>query len=379
MLKVQLISEAIAVLLENHSCVVWSGFGGFVTNPKPSEINEAKGLIYPPGRSLSFNVHLQNNDGLLAQFVAAQDKLSYAEALVSIEHAAEILKEQLRDKQSVNLNALGVLHLSDEGALEFEPHKKVWADDASFGLPVVGLPNKLSVAPVVVKEEKKAAIAPVIAPIEEPQQLETPKEISIVEGKKRKRSPLWAAAMWIPLAIGAGYLLHAGMDSNGSQLASLNPFKGSPCIGDYVPRYTEEKFAIEWSDNAGFEDYVKAHPSVEQFRYDFDKEEPSPTGIRVKTTAPKISSTTPVAKTTAAISASKLGMHFIVAGAFREENNATKLVRKLRQQGFDATVFSHERGLHHVSYGSYTNRDSANVALATIKAKENAQAWIKKH
>lgn len=69
--------------------------------------------------------------------------------------------------------------------------------------------------------------------------------------------------------------------------------------------------------------------------------------------------------------------YYVVAGVFREEQNADNLVIELRNQGYNAEKFCKIGNLHAVSFGVYTSRSEAEREMQRIKKEENPEAWIK--
>lgn len=71
------------------------------------------------------------------------------------------------------------------------------------------------------------------------------------------------------------------------------------------------------------------------------------------------------------------GNYHIVAGAFREEENAEKKTRQLREKGFQARQIGQNKwGLYQVVYSSFPNKAEALAALRTIKRTDNEAAWL---
>lgn len=70
------------------------------------------------------------------------------------------------------------------------------------------------------------------------------------------------------------------------------------------------------------------------------------------------------------------GKYHIVAGAFREEENAVKKVKLLKSAGYKAREIGANRfGLHQVVYSSYESRLEALKALRKVKTS-NPEAWL---
>jgi len=127
------LSNYISDLLYRYECVIVPNFGGFVTNEISAKLNHFTHTFYPPSKQLSFNSHLQNNDGLLANYVASSKKISYSEALESIEKEVAEWK-LLLTVEMLELENIGSLKLNKERKLIFEPVNSINYLTSSFGL-----------------------------------------------------------------------------------------------------------------------------------------------------------------------------------------------------------------------------------------------------
>jgi len=123
----------ISDLLYRYECVIVPNFGGFVTNEIPAKVNHFTHTFFPPSKQLTFNSHLQNNDGLLANYVAVAKKISYSEALESIEK--EVVEwKLLMNVEILELENIGSFKLNKERKLIFEPTNSLNYLTSSFGL-----------------------------------------------------------------------------------------------------------------------------------------------------------------------------------------------------------------------------------------------------
>ncbi len=69
--------------------------------------------------------------------------------------------------------------------------------------------------------------------------------------------------------------------------------------------------------------------------------------------------------------------YFIVAGAFRVKNNATKKINQLIAQGYEAELIGTNRfGLHQVSFAGFADKDEALASLRSIKRNVTWDAWL---
>lgn len=154
------IEKHLSSLLYRYQCVTVPGFGAFLTEIKPAYIDSDTNTFYPPKKVISFNANLKNNDGLLANHIALQEKISYEQAVAKIEQAVAVWSATLLN-EVITLKNIGVVTLNSEGSLLFTPDTPVNYLTSAFGLASV-------VSPAVKREEYKAQaealeeIAPII-------------------------------------------------------------------------------------------------------------------------------------------------------------------------------------------------------------------------
>jgi len=179
-------AKYISDLLYRYECVIVPGFGGFVTNQIPAKVNHFTHTFYAPSKQLTFNSHLQNNDGLLVNYLATAENIPYSEALSTIEKQVENWKISLANEE-VELENIGSFNFNKEGKLIFEPTTIVNYLTASFGL-------NSYVSPAIKR----------IAYQEKVKQLETIVPILPTEENKRKTPVFikYAAAAAIIFALG---------------------------------------------------------------------------------------------------------------------------------------------------------------------------------
>ncbi len=75
--------------------------------------------------------------------------------------------------------------------------------------------------------------------------------------------------------------------------------------------------------------------------------------------------------------ASKGETILVIAGSFKNVNNARKLVRILKDKGYDALIAdTNSYGMFRVSYGRFSDASKAKSMLAAVRNEENPSAWI---
>ncbi len=133
------LANYISDLLYRYECVIVPEFGGFVTNNKSARIDKINNTLHPPYKQITFNSHLKNNDGLLANYIASADKIPYESALNFIQFEIDAWLEKIK-VQDLYLESIGSFSLV-QNKLHFQPQKKLNYLTSSFGLTNVVIPE----------------------------------------------------------------------------------------------------------------------------------------------------------------------------------------------------------------------------------------------
>lgn len=128
------IEQYISQLLYRHQCVTVPGFGAFLTEIQSAHLHENTNSFYPPKKLISFNPHLKNNDGLLANHIAQAEKTTYDSAVASIESEVVIWNSIIQVNERFTLKNVGELSLNSEKNLVFTPSENINYLKESFGL-----------------------------------------------------------------------------------------------------------------------------------------------------------------------------------------------------------------------------------------------------
>ncbi len=152
-------------LLYRYDCIIVPNFGGFVTNRISANLNDEKTSFYPPRKQVSFNAYLQHNDGLLANYIAAVDKITFEEAVVKISKEVASWKEELKIKTLV-ITSIGSITLSKDQKLIFEPNHTSNFLKEAFGLAetaTTDIQRSEELVLNVTRSEDKKQLIPVIS------------------------------------------------------------------------------------------------------------------------------------------------------------------------------------------------------------------------
>ncbi|MFY0632029.1 MAG: SPOR domain-containing protein [Flavobacteriaceae bacterium] len=127
------IANYIKELLYRYDCVIVPNFGGFVTNRISAQIDPNSNTFYPPSKQLGFNHHLTHNDGLLANYIASSENLSFEQANTKISEIVTGWNSVVKTS-ALTIDEVGTFSLNAESQLIFEPFNHVNYLTASFGL-----------------------------------------------------------------------------------------------------------------------------------------------------------------------------------------------------------------------------------------------------
>ena len=153
-------------LLYRYDCVIVPNFGGFVTNKIGAKVDENANAIYPPKKQLTFNAYLQHNDGLLANYIASAEKITFEEATEKIADEVANWKKQL-ESSSLTVAKVGTLTLNEDYKLIFEPNEKSNFLLESFGLAeaaaseVKRANEEVKVVPIAEEQEATKRVIPI--------------------------------------------------------------------------------------------------------------------------------------------------------------------------------------------------------------------------
>jgi nucleoid DNA-binding protein len=124
----------ISDLLYRYDCVTVPEFGAFLTRRVSAKIHDTTHTFYPPKKVLSFNEQLQNNDGLLANYIAEVEKIPYSVATDKISKQVKSIKSFLVEGETIQFKNIGELVLNADGNMVFSPSSHINYLTDAFGL-----------------------------------------------------------------------------------------------------------------------------------------------------------------------------------------------------------------------------------------------------
>ena len=306
------IDHYISQLLYTNDCVILIGFGGFVCSNTTSKLNRQTGLLTPPNRSILFNNQLIDNDGLLINQIAKTEEISQERAKDLVLKFVEKNTTNLKKYRSLRFNKIGLFTLKNDNTIVFTQDLANNYNLDSFGMQ--------SAVFTSVKRDNSEIIEG---------------QLKIIKQKNNFSSKrlLKVAAILIPL-IGISLVSltqQKNINSIYTQMADLNPFNTE----------VEENTSIAIAE-------INKKVNTPILNIEIDNTDMKPVLVEQK--------------------------HYIIAGAFSVEKNATKMMNKLNRWNYNSTIINN-KSIMRVSYDSFTTKNQAINALVSIR-KENPDAWI---
>jgi hypothetical protein len=378
-------------LLLQHNCVIIPDFGGFVASRVPAYMDEEKRKIYPPSKQLTFNSRLIKNDGLLVAALAEKEHISFDEALENIKSETTRIQQKLRKGQSHHIDNIGTLFTNEEGSINFRQDRYFNLLLDAYGLGAVEFipssqvketkeentphmfiekrkekkeqtDNNKSIASLKEREDtiQLHQTSNVFSSKEETVQAEVSAKESDSQSvgeiapisKNRRKFPVLkyaAAAVVLPLAFYSFWIPMTSdfLESKVLFKQDFNPFKEKKAPV-YSAKTIDDLKKEEFKANTELEDLEKNLPGhVDVFHYDLVDGVYAPVW-RKNITKNNVNQMKAEPSNGSVVKAQNANYH-LIAGCFREIDNAHGLIEELNSKGFNAYILDKKDGLHRVT------------------------------
>ena len=333
-------------------------FGGFLASYQHAKIHPTQHTLSPPSKKVAFNIFLKQNDGLLANHIAAYEKRSYADALLEIDYFVTQCEKELSEGKKIILERVGTLYFDKEKNLQFEAFKNInYLRDACGLSSVQYLPVK--------REDQQRQTEKQIRRIISQRSSEEPEKTALTLPGKSNRKLLRAAIVtgaliWFSFNI---YLV----SPDRFNLSSLNPFSSNNNTGqesDFEKAIHEQEPMVSPAPIETTAEAISTPPENVTENVETASESVKEETKPLITAAPDIAPATENKK------------YCIIGGAFQLQENADAYVKTLQAGGFpDAQILDTTRRLKMVSIERFSSLSEASAALEKLKAVNNS-AWI---
>lgn len=342
-------------LLYTYDCVIIPNFGGFITKKMQAGVDDTNQRFFPPRKNVAFNASLNQNDGLLANFIAVKQSVTYNQALTIIDEFVDQIHVQLKLNSSYSITGIGLFKLTQDKSILFEPDVYCNFLVDTYGMGVI---NSLPIKREPIKRESTIVDRPAI---------KTDQPVVQIPGRIK-----WASAIVVPLL----FVLMLGV-FNQSVLKGVytnytNVVTSFVDFGDYLIH--------SWKT---LKDSTGSHNQLTKQTDDtlliFSEASVTTKGDVTENTEAiekPIQAIVPSTKTVAYEFVDLTGKTLVIAGCFGVLDNAKGLIAELREKGFDARLAgTSANGLNRVAVGAFVHRKDAETLMVEFKSKGYA-AWI---
>ena len=312
------ITSCLKELLTEYECVIIPDFGALLTRYTPSSVDTNSSLFSPPKKEVSFNSLLFKNDGILTNFYAKKYNLNYENALKNLNLQVDFIKDRIKSVPVI-IDGVGEFSSDKEGKIIFSPYNNFNFELNSFGLE----PFKIDTLNLVNSTNNSNFI-----------NMETNKNepLSFEPGKvSYKFSPLkYVAIFLVVLSIGILSFYFISNYINEKRMASTEAAQ------------------------------KKIKNNVQKATFDLGSLNAIPIDINLK--EKNLINSNP--------------FYSVIAGSFRNEQNAKKLLNVLINQGYNAEIInSTANDLYRVAYGRFSSKNKALNLFYFIRYTLEEDAW----
>ena len=323
--------KEIEQLLYFHECVTIPDFGSFLVSKTKAKVDFKKGKFLSPKRKISFNALIKQNDGVLAKYISSNLNISYQNALEVIDKRIKKWSENIKVDTLIFKN-IGEFYLNTENKICFQAYNTKNFSYNFFGLEDFRrLPiNEIDLNTIINKETNTKNI---IMDNDKKENLAFEPE-SKDPAKKGKFKLVAIITSLIVLSV-IGYYFGNDYIQN-ERIRSTE-------IAQKKIKNTVQKATYDIGSIASLELNIKAN--IETVEDDVDLVEQG-------------------------------DFYKVIAGSFRDERNAEKLLKKLKSEGFDASFAKNSSsGLFRIAYGRLETKREAYQLLNFVKFTLELDAW----
>lgn len=323
--------KEIEQLLYFHECVTIPDFGSFLVSKTKAKVDFKKGKFLSPKRKISFNALIKQNDGVLAKYISSNLNISYQNALEVIDKRIKKWSENIKVDTLIFKN-IGEFYLNTENKMCFQAYNTKNFSYNFFGLEDFRrLPiNEIDLNTIINKETNTKKI---IMDNDKKENLAFEPESK--DPAKKGRFKLVAIITSLIVLSVIGYYFGNDYIQN-ERIRSTE-------IAQKKIKNTVQKATYDIGSIASLELNIKAN--IETVEDDVDLVEQG-------------------------------DFYSVIAGSFRDERNAEKLLKKLKSEGFDASFAKNSSsGLFRIAYGRLETKREAYQLLNFVKFTLELDAW----
>ena len=323
--------KEIEKLLYFHECVTVPNFGSFLVSKTKAKIDFKRGKFISPKRKVSFNALIKQNDGILAKYISSNQNVSYKYALEEIDEKIKIWFQKIKIDTLIFKN-IGEFYLNTENKICFQSYNTENFSHNFYGLEDFNrLPLNESELKIITNKEKNTKNIIMDNDKNENLAFEPESKVSAKKGKFK------IVAIITSLIV----------------LSVLGYYFGNEYVQNERIRSTEIA-------------QKKIKNNVQKATFDIGSI--SSLELNVKANIETVEDDTVLVE--------QGDFYSVIAGSFRDERNADKLLNKLKSEGFDASYAKNSpSGLFRVAYGRLKTKREAYQLLNFVKFTLELDAW----
>lgn len=300
------------------------GFGSFVAQYIPSQINSEKQILTPPSKYFIFDETTKEDDGVFAKYISFKKSISLFEANQAVKDMVDDFHKKLNDGDTLYIEDVGYLVLAENKTIRFKRDEEKNFDPESYGLNSVAFKSPA-------------------------QQIETPADVFIPAPRKRSFVKILTIFLIIN-AVGA--------------LAAFVYWKFDD-IKTYFWKQAPQQATTVAHDSIE----VKVKPDTTALGSSIDTSTNMKNALRYEEEQ-KIDTSSSIKSETAK-------RYYIVAGSFQTYAKAEVHSKLLTKLGLKPEIIEFGQELFRVTIGEYKSKEDAMKQLEFLKCKkETEKAWL---
>jgi len=340
------ISNHIIALLQINEQVVVPGLGTFIVEYNSAKINSADNVLSPPSKKVIFD-SFTPDDNILTEYVSKNEGITLEEANLQIKDYVENILTSIQKNNECEIIGLGKFIITKDNQIAFLAFEKNFSDE-HFGLPEFA-------ASEIKKNNCK----------EDEQKKFDKSQNSSNNSLKRKniRKTIFISLLFLILSIVFFIFFFTDIfrGNYGENKDTTDNILQNEKISIKENKISSENIS---QNNVTKDTINKENQTNNKVNSSNDIQEVKPEKkiIEQKKTDKQVG-------------------YYLVAGSFKQEENAIKRVNELIAKGYKyaGVTRSNQKGLFIVYYGMYSNISEAEKQKDIIKKEENPETWILKN
>lgn len=328
--RVLKIKEYIKDLLVKNQGVILPGFGGFVSEYEPASFDVNENKFLPPSKKILFNREFSYQDDLLSDYISNEEKITKEEAKKRLNDFITEVQQILKKGDKIEFPEIGTLSQNTKGQIIFNQNKDSNLLTDSFGLSSI--------------KTKKSIVEPA--------------QINSYKSKKSYKKPIIISSFIIIclLFIFSAWFFTDGFKNVKILNSSNNSIAAVQTEENRLKEITERNL-----DSIAKADSIKAL-IVHSIDDNTDKKD------ALYYQEPKKEDPKP-----------QYSEFHIIAGSFKNIENAEKFANELREKGFNPEILNSGENLIRIAIYSYRSETEALTKLYKLRETSDIKSvWILK-